>query len=142
MVVVGRDRHKARYAAQAERAGVGRRVRFLGPRTDVRPLYAAADCFILPSRYDPFPNTVLEALAMGLPAIVSTQCGAAEVVDATSGWVCRPDDAEGLAALMRQADEAVRSGRMAEGARRTAERFGIEPMAAQLASLYASLETR
>ena len=31
---------------------------------DVRPLYAAADCLILPSRYDPFPNTVLESFAM------------------------------------------------------------------------------
>ncbi|MGH9578593.1 MAG: glycosyltransferase family 4 protein, partial [Terriglobales bacterium] len=69
LVVAGRDRQAARFAGQARAEGVADRVKFLGGREDVRPLYAAADCFILPTRYDPFPNTVLEALAMGLPAI-------------------------------------------------------------------------
>src|SRR5207302_4391062 len=78
LLVVGRDREEARFARQARSAGLAERVRFLGGREDVRPLYAAADCFILPSRYDPLPNTTLEALAMGVPAIVSSRCGAAE----------------------------------------------------------------
>src|SRR6185503_20049753 len=99
LAVVGEDREKARFAAQA--APLGERVRFLGGREDVRPLYAAADCLILPSRYDPFPNTVLESFVMGLPAIVSSRCGAAEVVErCANGWVCEPDDAPGIAKLM------------------------------------------
>ncbi|HEV3008786.1 MAG TPA: glycosyltransferase family 4 protein [Burkholderiales bacterium] len=131
LVVVGRDKYKH---------PVGERVRFLGVREDVRPYYAAAECFVLPSRYDPFPNTVLEAMAMGLPAIVSSRCGAAEVIEpGVNGWVCRPNDAQGIARLMQAADRAVAAGRMGGAARATAERFGIDAMAKQLVDLYSSL---
>jgi UDP-glucose:(heptosyl)LPS alpha-1,3-glucosyltransferase len=139
LAVVGTDREKARFAAQA--APLGERVRFLGGREDVRPLYAAADCLILPSRYDPFPNTVLESLAMGLPALVSSRCGAAEIIErGANGWVCEPDDAPGIARLMKEADEALRTGRLPQAARATAERFGMDAMAAQLAELYGKLK--
>jgi len=138
LVVVGKDREAARYAAQA--AALGDRVRFLGGRDDVRPLYAAADCLILPSRYDPFPNTVLEAFAMGLPAIVSTHAGAAEIiVQGVNGWVCEPDDAAGIARLLHAADGAVRTGELARAARATAERYGMDAMAGQLTALYERL---
>jgi UDP-glucose:(heptosyl)LPS alpha-1,3-glucosyltransferase len=138
LIVAGKDRELARFAADA--AVLGERVRFVGGREDVRPLYAAADCFILPSRYDPFPNTALEALAMGLPAIVSSHSGAAEVIErGVNGWVCEPDDVNGIANLMREADEAIRAEPMTRAARATAERFGLEHMAARLAELYARL---
>ena len=140
LLVVGRDRHSRRFAQQAAERGVGERVRFLGGREDVRPLYAAADCFILPSRYDPFPNTVLEALAMGVPAIVSSRCGAAEVIrPGSNGWICDPDDAAGIAKLMSTAAAAVRAAPMGEAARASSEGFGIDAMAAKLAQLYATL---
>lgn len=140
LLVAGRDREESRYRDQARRAGLGERVRFLGAREDVRALYAAADCFILPSRYDPFPNTALEALAMGLPAIVSSRCGAAEVIEpGANGWVCDPDDIPGIARLMNQADRALRTPGLAAAARSTAERFGIDSMAAKLTDLYARL---
>jgi UDP-glucose:(heptosyl)LPS alpha-1,3-glucosyltransferase len=140
LAVVGRDRDQDKFAAQARRLGVGDQVRFLGGRDDVRPLYAAADCFILPTRYDPFPNTVLEALAMGLPAIVSSRCGAAEVIEpGTNGWICAPDDAAGIARLLHLADAALRGPGMEQAARRTAEPFGIDAMAKKLAELYATL---
>ena len=132
LAVVGRDRMKP--AAHPH-------IRFLGGKEDVRPYYAAADCFLLPSRYDPFPNTVLEAMAMGLPAIVSSHCGAAEVIErGVNGWVCRPDDAPGIARLMQEAASAVRDGRMGKAARASAERYGFDAMAAQLARLYESLK--
>jgi len=115
-------------------------VRFLGGKEDVRPFYAAADCLILPSRYDPFPNTALEAFAMGLPAIVSSRCGAAEVIEpGVNGWVCEPDDAAGLARLMHEADHGIRGGALPVGARRTAERYGMDEMAGKLSALYADL---
>jgi UDP-glucose:(heptosyl)LPS alpha-1,3-glucosyltransferase len=131
LVVVGKDRY---------RGAVPERVRFLGGKDDPRPYYAAADCFLLPTRYDPFPNTVLEAMAMGLPAIVSARCGAAEVIEqGVNGWICGPDDVAGIARLLDQAERAVHAGRPGEAARATAERFGIDAMAKQLVDLYKTL---
>jgi UDP-glucose:(heptosyl)LPS alpha-1,3-glucosyltransferase len=140
LAVVGRDREQAKFAALARRSGLAERVSFLGGRDDVRPFYAAADCLILPTRYDPFPNTALEALAMGLPVIVSSRCGAAEVVEpGASGWICEPDDVGGIAQLMRTAAQAVEAGDRTAAARAAAERFGIDVMADRLSALYASL---
>ena len=131
LVVVGKDR----YAGP-----VPERVRFLGGKDDPRPYYAAADCFLLPTRYDPFPNTVLEAMAMGLPAIVSSRCGAAEIVEpGVNGWICEPDDVAGIARLLDDAERALHAGRPGEAARATAERFGIDAMAKQLVDLYKTL---
>ena len=142
LAVAGRDRHAARFAAMARAFGVGARVRLLGGLDDVRSLYAAADCFILPTRYDPFPNAVLEAMAMGLPAIVGRRSGAAEIVNSGhNGWVCDPGDVPGIAAQMREAARAAPAQRAgyAQAARRTAEAYGIDDMARRLTELYAML---
>ena len=139
LLVAGRDRAARKFAVRAQRAGVGDRVNFLGGRDDVRSVYAASDCFILPTRYDPFPNAALEALAMGLPVIVSNQCGAAELVaDGDNGWVCEPDSTLALARIMTEAADAAKSER-ASAARRTAEKFGIDKMAQQMIDLYVTL---
>lgn len=141
LAIAGRDRHAERFARLAGKLGVARRVRFLGAREEVRPLYAAADCFILPTRYDPFPNTALEALAMGLPAIVGARSGAAEIVaPGRSGWICDPADAQGLAALMARA--AREAPGMQAAARASAENYGLDRMASELVSLYAALAAR
>jgi UDP-glucose:(heptosyl)LPS alpha-1,3-glucosyltransferase len=140
LAVVGRDRAQAHFVQRAQAAGLAERVSFLGGKEDVRPFYAAADCLILPSRYDPFPNTALEALAMGLPVIVSSRCGAAEIVTSgENGWVCEPDDAPGIVRLMRAADKAIRARDPQAAARAAAERCGIDDMAQKLVALYASL---
>jgi len=56
-------------------------VRFLGEVADLRPIYAAADIFILPSIYDPFSNACLEALASGLAVITTHDNGFSEVIE-------------------------------------------------------------
>ena len=78
---------------------------------------------------------------MGLPAIVSSKSGAAEIIESgVNGWICEPDDAPGIARLMREADQALRTERVARAARATAERFGIDAMAARLVELYKKLD--
>jgi UDP-glucose:(heptosyl)LPS alpha-1,3-glucosyltransferase len=140
LAVAGRDRQAARFARQAHAAGLGDRVRFLGGREDVRRLYAGADCFILPTRYDPLPSAALEALAMGLPAIVGRRSGAAEVVQQDEcGWICEPGDVGGLARLMREAADVAGETAAADAARAASESYGIEDMTRKLIGLYGAL---
>lgn len=139
LIVAGSDRSAGRFRKRAERTGVAGQVRFLGGREDVRPVYAAADCFILPTRYDPFPNTFMEALAMGLPAIVSDQSGAAELVrEGVNGWVCKPDRARELSLLMQTAAQSA-GERLSGDARGSVEGFGIDGMALRMIDLYLQL---
>ena len=90
----------------------------LGRRTDVAHLYAAADAFILPTLYDPFPNATLEAMASGIPVIVSRVAGVAEIIDGDSLVVEEPWNIEELAGAVprKLEDPAVRKP-MGEAAR-------------------------
>lgn len=62
------------------------------PQPQLYALFAAADCLLLPSRFDAFGMVVVEAMAAGTPAIVSTMTGAREVISRfpESGWVVEP----------------------------------------------------
>ncbi len=55
-------------------------IRYLGQVREIEKLYAACDLLVLPTRYDPFANVVLEALACGLPVVTSRFNGAAEII--------------------------------------------------------------
>jgi len=57
-----------------------KRVQFLGEVADLRPIYAAADTFILPTIYDPSSNACLEATASGLPVITTRDNGFSEII--------------------------------------------------------------
>ncbi len=140
LLVVGRDRHPARYQALARRCGVAARVTFAGPQKDPKPFLGAADAFVLPSLYDALSNAVLEALACGLPVVTSDRCGAGELVAAHgAGTVCGARDIGAIAAGMRAllpADVRARAGAAALDAVRP-----LTPgaMAQRLLALYRTL---
>lgn len=139
-LIVGRDRHVARYQALAQRLGVADRVRFLGGQEDVRPFYAAADMFCLPTLYDPMPNAALEALACGLPVVTSPASGAAELICAgESGYVCDALDAITLAGHLDVLCTPSVVAAMREPARAAVAAFSAEDMAARLMTLYGRL---
>jgi UDP-glucose:(heptosyl)LPS alpha-1,3-glucosyltransferase len=139
LLVVGGDKAEARAKALACDLGIGDRVHFLGARDDVRPWYGAADAFVLPTLYDPFPNAALEAMACGLPVIVTFQCGAAELIsEGANGMVCDALDEASLAAFLGRLDpESARD--MGVRARETAALFGLDTMAQKLVALYRDL---
>jgi glycosyltransferase involved in cell wall biosynthesis len=89
-----------------------------GSVSDPRPAYAAMDVFVLPSAREGFPNVVIEAGAMGLPAIVSDATGCIDSVDEASGLTFAAGDAAALAAAIRRLveDDALRQG-MGDAAR-------------------------
>lgn len=89
--------------AQARALGIADRVRFLGAVDDVRPVLQAADLYVMPSRFEGFSIAVLEALAMGLPALLADVPGLADVRQYVDGVSYSAPDAAGLAAALRQA---------------------------------------
>lgn len=79
IIVVGGDKNREKYISYARsQLGIGRAI-FVG---ETRPdaYLASADAFILPTLYDPFPNSAMEAFASGLPVLTTKQCGAAEII--------------------------------------------------------------
>ncbi len=78
-------------------------VTFVGPvgQSDLAAEMGRADCLVLPSRNDSFGMVVAEALATGLPVVVSDMVGAAELVSpGENGWIVAAGDQEALAARM------------------------------------------
>ncbi len=76
----------------------GPHVQFFGPVSDLAPLFAAADLFLLPTWYDPFSNACLEALSAGLPVITTTANGFSEIIQSgVHGDVVEPGDALAIA---------------------------------------------
>lgn len=82
-------------------------VRFPGPQGAPERLLPAADAFILPTRYDPFANTCLEAMAAGLPALTTSSNGVAEVLP--EPWMVADDVAGFRAGMDRLLDPAERT---------------------------------
>ena len=104
LVLVGRATD---YASQvrkyADHHGLGRRVimRHDVSNEELPSLYAGAEAFVYPSRYEGFGIPIIEAIAMGLPVVAATGSCLEEAGGPHSLYVS-PDDAEGLAAAIRQ----------------------------------------
>ena len=88
--------------------------------------YAAADCFVMPSYREGFPNTVLEAGAMELPSIVTDINGSREIVcEGENGVIVKPQNADALFdAMLRMVNDKEQREYMARNARKMiADRF-------------------
>lgn len=94
----------------------------VGAKTDVELLayYAASDCFVFPSYREGFPNTVLEAGAMGLPSIVTDINGSREIIqEGVNGMVVPPHDHDRLFRAMQvMIKSSADRNRMANNARK------------------------
>ena len=100
----------------------------VGPKRgkDLLKYYAAADCFVFPSYREGFPNTVLEAGAMGLPSIVTDINGSREIIkEGENGLIVPPRDEEALyEAMLRMVNDTEARTAMAGNARKMiADRF-------------------
>jgi UDP-glucose:(heptosyl)LPS alpha-1,3-glucosyltransferase len=140
LLVAGKDKRLDLYRGLARRHGLENRVIFAGAIDDVGPVLGAADAFVLPTLYDPFPNACLEAMATGLPVITSSQCGAAElVVPNRAGMALDALDTDGLTESMRQLLNPDLRVAMGERSRAIVAPFTREVMTSRLVRLYHSL---
>jgi glycosyltransferase involved in cell wall biosynthesis len=119
LLVVGADYERTdSWQRLARELGIAERVTYLPRRPDVIYYYAAADALLAPSVYDTFPLMPLEAMACGLPTIISAQTGTAEIVTGEETIVVSsPENTPELAEAMRRlaSDTALRARLVAAG---------------------------
>lgn len=126
VLVAGQDDVKL-YEETLRRSGLSSRVTFLPVRPDVEIYYAAADAYTGPSLFDAFALPPLEAMACGLPVIVSRQAGVSEIItEGVDGFILEdPENSATLANLLdRLCNDPDLRRRTGECAAQTARQYG------------------
>jgi glycosyltransferase involved in cell wall biosynthesis len=139
---VGEGPLHAEIAGELERTGLGRRVELLGSRDDVLDLLAGADIFVLSSRSEGFPVSVLEAMAAGLPVVATDVGGVSEAVrHGETGLLVPANDpgalAEALDCLVQDPELRLRLG--SAGRERVRQHFDVVPFRRAHLELYRRL---
>lgn len=122
-----------------ENEGLRARITFLGYREDVPTLIGAAGALVVPSIWnDPFPNVVMEAKAVGRPAIVFPRGGLPEMIrHGVDGMICPDATVNALAeAMQTYLDQPTLAASQGKAARLSLERFGIDRFAERWMEVY------
>ncbi len=127
--------------AQAASLGLSRRVRFLGRRSDVPRLLAAADLFVSASHWEGLPLAVLEAMMAGLPVVATAVGDTPAVLPASAGMLVPPRQPEALARAVRPLllDASTRRRWGAAARRHARSRYGVDAWMRRLRELYARI---
>ncbi len=139
-LLVGDGAERTRLEVMTAELGLSKTVLFLGRRNDVPNLLACCDLFVLPSWAEGLPNSVLEAMAAGLPIVATRVGGTPEIIEAgVSGLLVSPRDSHALAVaisrLLGNKGFAKELGRSAQEHARA--EFGFDRLLSELDSLYA-----
>lgn len=145
LMVAGNDEvgYTPKLQALSERLGVCARVEFLGPVSGAEKwrLYRRATVFVLPSHSENFANSVLEAMAMECPVVVTPEVGLAEIVERhDAGMVSSGDPASLAATIGAVVDNPERASVMGRNGRKVVEeQYGWDDMAAATEDAYRAI---
>jgi sugar transferase (PEP-CTERM/EpsH1 system associated) len=142
LVMVGSGPLRDRVDGVLDAAGLRHQAWLPGDRADVPDILRGLDCFVLPSLAEGVSNTILEAMASGIPIVATRVGGNPELVDdGVTGHLVPPTDAEAMAsAILGYFDDATIGRRHGRAARQVAvQRFSLERMVKDYLSLYDSL---
>lgn len=142
LVLAGEGPERGRLETLVSELGLGRRVLFLGRRSDVPELLAVSDVFVLPSLFEGASLAILEAMAAMKPVVATSIGGTDElIVDGQSGVLVPPADPRALATALKRvlADSRLRA-RLGQNARdRVEQRFSAAAMAERVSRVYEGL---
>jgi glycosyltransferase involved in cell wall biosynthesis len=144
-LVVGDGSLRRRLESQSVELGLQSVVRFTGARSDVPSLLGISDLFLLTSDFEGLPLTLLEALAMQVPAVATDVDGTAEVLSGGEGGVLVPPGdppaiAGAVMALLHDAERRRDMGR--QGRRLVERRYGIVAVNDQVDEVYRAVLQR
>jgi sugar transferase (PEP-CTERM/EpsH1 system associated) len=129
----------------ASSSSLAGRVMFVGASDRVPELLNAMDAFVLPSICEGMSNTILEAMACGVPVIVTSTGGNPELIEeGRSGYLFPPGNAERLSALLSRLAEnsGARDEFRTAGRRRAVEQFSLAGMMQHYQEIYTELASR
>ena len=124
---------------EAHRLGIADRVDFVGFRPDARRLVAGANVFLLTSRFEGLPYSLIEALAVGVPVVATDVTGTRDVVrHGVTGLLSPAGDVEGLAShVLSMLRDPKRAAALATAGREdVVQRFSIDTMVEATARVY------
>lgn len=145
LVIVGDGPQRADCQALLQAAGLANQACFPGDRTDTPEWLRSFDLFVLPSLGEGISNTILEAMATGLPIVATRVGGTPELVrEGENGSMVSPGDVTGLANLLADyvADPSRRQEEGRAGRRRVEQTFSWTRAAAAYQAVYEQLLTR
>jgi N-acetyl-alpha-D-glucosaminyl L-malate synthase BshA len=139
LVLVGDGPDRRAIERRVVEVGLQAFVEFAGEQHDLVPWLSAADLFLLPSEQESFGLAALEAMACEVPVVAARVGGLPEIIDdGTTGYLCAPDDIDGMAArglaVLSDPDLRARIGRAAAADVRT--RFCTERIVSQYEQCY------
>jgi sugar transferase (PEP-CTERM/EpsH1 system associated) len=144
LLLVGEGPERARLEGHVRDARLAPQVRWFGHSDRVPDVMNCMDIYVQPSLYEGFSNTVLEAMACGLPVLATRTGGTVDVLrDGEQGYLFEPEDDRTLASLVRALNEP--DGRRAMGLRarrRATESFPQASMVQGYERLYRDLGSR
>jgi len=139
LTIAGDGADREALTKRAREAGLAESIEFLGEVSDVPAILAETDIYVQPSLQEGLPNSVLEAMAMGLPIVATRVSGNEDVVvHEENGLLVPAGDPEALAAALRRlvADPSL-AARMGRRSRQMAEeRFGLRAVMRRLEQAY------
>ncbi len=138
--IIGEGYEEVKLRGEIKRLGLEEEFFIVPPDGRDARLMRAFDVFVLPSRKEGLPYTIIEAFAAGVPVIVSRVGGMTELVQGERGWIFEPDNAEELAEKIGEVlENKEERERRAEAARKFAEEeLTVEKMIAAVERVYRS----
>jgi glycosyltransferase involved in cell wall biosynthesis len=141
LLIVGDGAERERLLAQAETLGISHAITWVGlqPRERLAGYYAQMDLVVVPSRFEGFGLTAIEAMARGIPVVAAAVDGLREVIEeGVSGRLFAPEDPEALAAILLELleDDPRREALGTAGVRRVEEHFGYTRYREAILDLY------
>lgn len=140
----GEPGYRGQLETCAKNSGADSRVIFTGPLYDEekKTAFADADLFVLPSRYENFANAPVEAMACGIPVIITDTCGIRSLVDGQAGLVIAPEKEALTNALRKMLTDKIIYAGFKDGCRRVAGQLSWDRLAERMEGYYAQVLTR